>query len=535
MKQKLTQIINQIRTDRLHQAMLVIVIGWILVFTFLALRQHWGLKTQLDDLGNMSQPLWNSLQGRFMEYSNTGEYEAIFTSRLGGHANYIFILFIPIYALWSDPQVLLIAQVILVGMGAIPLYLLGRQFFRHESWLALVAPILFLINPSLHDAVLYDMHAIVIAVPIFFTAAYFLLNQNYRWFAAFATLFLLCKEDTALVLVMLGIWYYFYKRDWKLSGTIVLCAAAFFVINLYLLMPLFQDGRGFVLIGNRYAHLGGSVTGIITTSLTQPQLILGDLMAKELPIYLWQLGIGFGLLPYLSPATIMILPHLAINLLSNNPITSQVYGYYYTAPIVMVFGLSTLLILRSWKRDWIGLERKYLAGIILFIGLINFWWYSPMPGSRAAEWSDYRVTSTSQALEDIKAIIPDHASLTVQNNLGPHFVNRRDLVRFPFRVDESDFILILLEEPYGRITDQPRQRNFVHLAQLYPQMYYDEVVGLFEQDDLGVVYYDQGFFLFERGADQESNEEAFWDFYVRAQELFGPYEVAYPVDYHSVY
>lgn len=525
---RLQKLIGQ---ERPLQVLIVIISLWWLVFGFLVLRQHQGLRTQLDDLGNMAQPLWNSLQGRFMEYSNTAEYQGIYSSRLAGHANYIFILLIPLYGLWPDPQVLLITQVFVVGLGAIPLYLLGRRLFKASGWLALVAPVLYLINPGLHDAVFYDMHAIVIAAPLLLAAVYFLVTERLEWFGVFALLFALCKEDTALVLVMLGVWFYWYRRNWKVSGAIVISALSFFMINLFILMPSFQDQRGHVLISDRYGHLGGSVGGIVTTLLTQPHLIVADLMAKDLPGYTWQLLVGFGLLPLLSPASIMALPHIAINLLSNNPITSQVYGYYYTAPILAVFSLSSLLSLKAWKKSWLGLTTKQLALIILLVAMINSWWYSPLPFSRTGLWREYQLTLAASQLESVQSLIPEDASLTVQNNLGPHFVNRRDLVRFPYRIDSSEYILIFLEEPYGVVRDRPRQRNFVHLSQLFPQQYYDYGASLFASDQLGLIYAQDGYYLFERGTSTDMNQEGFFDFYVRAQELFAPYQSAYPVEY----
>lgn len=72
--------------------------------------------TSRFDLGNMTQTVWNTSHGRFFEYTNP--YGMNITSRYIHHADILLVLFAPIYWVYASPNVLLVAQVIVVALGA---------------------------------------------------------------------------------------------------------------------------------------------------------------------------------------------------------------------------------------------------------------------------------------------------------------------------------------------------------------------------------------------------------------------------------
>lgn len=502
---------------------------------YLSLINHLGLKTQLDDLGNMSQPLWNTLNGRFMEMSNTGPLPFERMHRFAGHTNFIFLFLVPLYALWSDPRLLLIIQVLMASLGAMPLYLLGRKLLGEKSWLVLVGPVLYLLNPILHDAVLYDMHAIVVALPFLLFSIYFLEAKNYRLFALCAVLLALSKEDMPLIIAMLGIWHFVRTRDWKVSSIITSSGLIFFGFLIFIAMPFFRQNMPEQLISQRYEHVGGSVPGMILTSLTRPQVLLTDMLAKGLLSYLHWMLLGFSYLPMLSPLSLAIVPTVLINMLSGNPINSMPFGYYYPAPIIAIFSASTIYGLRRWKDQPLikELSVKYLSVLVIVVAVVFSFWTSPVPFSKVSSWQEFQPDPRWNEINYIKTLIPEEASLAVQNNLGPHFVNREAIVRFPYRSSTSDYVLVDVTDPYPVLRDKPRQRNFIHITQLYPQDYYDSVIQVLEDTNYGVVYAGDGFLLFQRDASRELNTAAYYTLKDRAKYYFTPYEsIVGPVNYY---
>src|SRR5690554_2974627 len=98
------------------------------MLTWLSLARYAGFNAGMLDLGNMAQAIWSATQGRPLMYSDPA---GVSLSRLTGHVELIYFLFAPLYALWPDPRLLLIAQAALFALGAIPVYRMARR--RLES------------------------------------------------------------------------------------------------------------------------------------------------------------------------------------------------------------------------------------------------------------------------------------------------------------------------------------------------------------------------------------------------------------------
>jgi uncharacterized membrane protein len=64
---------------------------------------HEGLRTQMDDLGNMAQALWGASRGDWL-MTQSNDLDGVLRSRLGVHTNLIFWALAPLYALHPDPR-----------------------------------------------------------------------------------------------------------------------------------------------------------------------------------------------------------------------------------------------------------------------------------------------------------------------------------------------------------------------------------------------------------------------------------------------
>ncbi|MCB0197712.1 MAG: DUF2079 domain-containing protein, partial [Anaerolineae bacterium] len=100
-----------------------IIIAFALFFSALAIQQHRAFLTNGLDLGNVDQALWNTAQGRFLQFTLMAPVE----SRLALHVEPILLFFVPFYWLnLGSPQLLLIVQATVVALGAWPLYQIAR-------------------------------------------------------------------------------------------------------------------------------------------------------------------------------------------------------------------------------------------------------------------------------------------------------------------------------------------------------------------------------------------------------------------------
>ena len=202
--------------------------AFALFFGLLAMEQHRAFLTNGLDLGNVDQALWNTAQGRFLHFTLMAPVE----SRLALHVEPVLLFFVPFYWLGlGGPELLLMAQAVIVALGAWPVYQLAvnnEQLTKEESGVvtfpfkqyplgAVIFPLVYLLLPTLEAAVLFDFHAITLA-PTFLLFAFWALEQKRDGlFIGFALLAMACKEDMPLVVMMLGLYAGLAQRRWRLA------------------------------------------------------------------------------------------------------------------------------------------------------------------------------------------------------------------------------------------------------------------------------------------------------------------------------
>ncbi|MBI4449585.1 DUF2079 domain-containing protein [Candidatus Uhrbacteria bacterium] len=144
---------------------------------------------------------------------------------LGDHVEPILLLIAPLFRLWSDPRLLIVVQALALGLTAIPMLLLLRHFSRvgnqesgirdseiesksrsiiHNSYFIILSA-LWLLNPLLWNAALFEFHALSFAPLFLLSAAYAYLRRRFWWFLLWVFLALMVREDVALIVVMFGV------------------------------------------------------------------------------------------------------------------------------------------------------------------------------------------------------------------------------------------------------------------------------------------------------------------------------------------
>ena len=481
------------------------IVLYIVLFTFLSFSQHDGLKSQMNDLGNMSQPIYNTTQGNFMFSSNyiiAEKYELV---RFGIHANFILLLFVPIYYFLADPKVLLFTQTLLIGLGAYPLYLLSKCVFKKTNYTLLIFPLAYLINPMVHDVNLYDFHPVAVAMPLIIFAFYFLYTKKYMLFYLFAFFLSITNEDMPLIVAMMGIYMFFAQKE-RFRGLVVfLIAAIYFFVTVQFIMPYFMEGTRLEIVHRRYSHLGDGAFGIVGNFFVNPGVFFKSAFTIDKLSYVATLLLPVLYLPLLSLNIFFLaLPSLIINLLSSEAITHYPFHFYHTAPILSFIFISAVFSfykLKKYKRRNIY---EFSVASVLISSLFFSLFFSPAPYSLVSSWSEFKVNKHAKEIYKVKKLIPASASLSVQNNLGAHFSHRKYVYTFPFLSDKTDYVLLDVTDPHKIIRFYPRNRTFMFASQMTLDDYYDEVVRMFENKEYSIIYTSVGYLLFKKG---ESNDD----------------------------
>src|SRR2546421_7643444 len=140
-----------------------LVVGYLLLFSWLSVRRHQTYHSLGADLGLFDQIFWNTVHGRPFESTMSLAWTDPH-SFFADHFSPVLWLLVPFYTLVPRPETLLVLQTLALALGAVPVYLAARHRlppgYQRLLWVA--AYLLFV--PLAHIN-LFDFHEITLAVP----------------------------------------------------------------------------------------------------------------------------------------------------------------------------------------------------------------------------------------------------------------------------------------------------------------------------------------------------------------------------------
>ncbi len=405
-------------------------------FGTLSALRHIAFNTGRFDLGNMVQAVWSTAHGDVLEVTNLrGEQ----MSRLGAHFDPILAAFAPLWWLWPDPTMLVVAQSAAIALGAVPVYLLARKHLGSER-AGVGFALAYLLYPPTQWLALNEFHAVALATPLLLLGFWYLDEDRLAAFAIVAVLACLTKEQIPLTVAALGVWYAL-ARGRRRAGALIAAggvAAAALVIGG--VVPHFAP-RGSSPFEGRYEAVGGSPAGIVETFLTDPLHVLGEMFDGHGVPYLLELLLPLAALPLLAPlAALTALPELAANLLSSAR-TQQSIHFHYTAAaipglvVAAVLGAARLRRQRGWTQAIATAVVVVGLGANYALGAIPVW--RSFPGGEALGAREHLVSAHDRVAARAVRLIPDDAVVSATNSLGAHLSGRARVHSFPFLHDSA--------------------------------------------------------------------------------------------------
>ncbi|HET6642880.1 MAG TPA: DUF2079 domain-containing protein [Gaiellaceae bacterium] len=394
----------------------------------LATQQHRAFETGRFDLGNMVQAVWSTAHGRPLDVT---ELDGEQINRLGAHVDPLLAALAPLWWLWPSVAMLLVVQAVAIALGALPVFWLARKHLASERTAALFA-LAYLLYPTVQWLALDDFHPVALACPLLLYGIWYLDEERLLAALPFLGLAVLTKEEIALVVAGLGLWYWLARG--RQAGAAIAVAgivvAAFF---LAVVMPHFREGETPAFYG-RYENVGGSPLGILKTAVTDPLVLLRALTEGRDLTYLLQLSVPLVGLFLAAPLLLVAaLPELAANLLSET-VTQTSIRLHYTAPIAAILVAGAVFGAARFPRLIPLLLIGSLAGA-LFLGPL---W----SGKLVPE----RLSAHDRVAERAVALVPGDAPVSATNGLGAHLSARRRVFSFPV-VREAEWVAVDLRRP----------------------------------------------------------------------------------------
>ena len=143
--------------------LLLIMVIYMVDMSYLAILRYETFKAGAFDLGNMDQVLWNTIHGRFFQFTNQAIDWYGPPTRLAIHFEPIILPLSLLYALHADPRILLVFQTLALGSGALPVFLLTRRYIPEWPIFAPLMATAYLLSPALLGLNIFDFHPVSLA------------------------------------------------------------------------------------------------------------------------------------------------------------------------------------------------------------------------------------------------------------------------------------------------------------------------------------------------------------------------------------
>lgn len=339
---------------------------------------------------------------------------------LGDHFHPILMALAPLYWLWDDPRVLLVAQAALIALSSVPLHLWARAQLGVAA--ATLFQLAYLVFWAVLGGNLFDFHELALAAPILSFALYGLLTRTTWLLLAMAVLALLTREDLALTFVAIGVYLAVVQRRWRLGLGLAAVCLGWFAVMVTLVIPALAD--------RDYAHwayggLGSGPASALAHLVTEPIDSLRLFFTPEAKrTSLFNLLAPWLGLPLASPLLIVMLPALAARYLSDKPSHWAPQGFHYSlalAPLLAFAAVDTTARLRRLlgARRATSLPVAIGAGVLAAGLYFSFHRIAPLD-----ELERYTSERKIGEIRDCLRAVPPHASVAATSALVPHLSHR---------------------------------------------------------------------------------------------------------------
>ncbi|RZS45111.1 putative membrane protein [Herbihabitans rhizosphaerae] len=368
-----------------------LAIVFSVAYAAFSLRRHANFQTSGFDLGIFEQAVRGYAHGELPVSDILGH------NLLGEHFSPILAILAPFYRLFPSAETLLIAQALLLGLSVFPV---TRTAIR------LLGPMLgttigfcYGISWGLHSALAFDFHEVAFAVPITAFALDAYLRGKLGQAVAIAASLVLVKEDLGLTVAMLGLLIAVKPATRRLGLITAACGLTATLVSIFVLIPHFR-GTSY-----RFFEAAGSGTGdwFDSDKIVLVLLVLAPSLFLALR----------------SPLLLLVLPTLAWRLLSSNLFYWQP-DFHYDAvlmPIVFFALVHSLTLLRLRRFSTAIAAALVIAGTVL----------TTSTRSSVVENTDANRAAIAEPARRLLQLIPDGASVAIENDLAPQLTSRADV------------------------------------------------------------------------------------------------------------
>ena len=500
------------------RVVLLAAAAWAVMFTWFNWDLYHNLQVPHGDSAMYEEHLWNTWHGKgFRSFLDDGR---LF---LGEHPQVIHLLLSPLYWLWSSHLLLELCESVALAAGAIPVFRMARRHSGSDRAAVALAAAYLLAFPLQFLDVAIDLKTfrpISFGVPLLLAAIDQLELRRWRTGVVLLLLTLAAKEDYALVIAPLGLWYAMTsggepadqrRRTRRWGVGITLGAVLYVMLVVAVIIPLFRGDNPHY--ARYFGELGDTPGKIVRTAITSPGLVLGKLISLRSASYALALLVPIGLLPLASPRRLAVcLPAFAVLCLLEMG-EAVVPFHHFHAPLLPILFWAAAASLdfparpanRAVSASHLAWTAALVSGLFFTIGPLGL--ASWDPGS-SFHWKKLRVPDRrAELFPQAFAVVPPAARVFSTDHIHPRFTHHArsyDFSGFARKSDEEladpvpgvDYYIVI--DCWHRFSNQTlgHVREPSDLAKLGDNAKSWSVEKLVRDDD-GTVY----FVVFRRSAE----------------------------------
>lgn len=404
-----------------HSGVILATCAGVFLTVFISLNgiyRHMSFRTPNFDFGIFAQ-MYKYMRETGLPLTTFERQELGLYSHFGVHISPTLYLTLPLYMIFPHAETVQVMQALVLGLAVIPLYLLCRHYRLSEPFSGLVC-IIYSLTPAFAAGTFYDFHENCFLPALLFAFILALEKKNALYMGIFGLLLAMVKEDAAIYIIFVGMYFILSKRDILRGFFSCLGAVLYFVIAMAILHTYGLGDLASTRFGNVMYNPQGGLSQILVTIMANPAFILAQIFNADKIMYLLLtlLPVSYALFQKKNYSRyILLVPYIVFNLINDYQYMHDI-NFQYTfgsAALILYLGIITI---SEWEppkqKNW-GLMTALIC-LILFCG---FCYPEYMESKEKYEKNPELFVQMEDALQ----IIPKDASAAGSNYIMSNMIH----------------------------------------------------------------------------------------------------------------
>jgi uncharacterized membrane protein len=438
-KKELVQVVSMYRTNEKFTFMICCIMGVVLIIFIAGIgcNRYKSFMSAGYDLGVFSQ-MFENMKRTMQPVTSVERQELGIFSHFGVHFSPILYLLLPIYFVFSSPITIQIIQAVVLGIAVIPLYYLCKQYGMSQK-MTIAFCAIYCFFPATSAGTFYDFHENCM-LPLMIFCLLLSLEKKHTIGIVMSTAgVLMIKEDAALVVLSIGLFFLLSAKDTKRGGVLVGISLVYFAGAMAIIRS-FGDQN----FENRFSNLFyDNSKGLTQIAVTIPSNIsymfaqLAD-QGKVQFVILMLLPLSIALFQNKKYSRyVLLLTFVLINLLPSYEYMHDIaYQYNFSTIALMIY--IAMMTVSEWNVE----KRNTWALVSVIITFMLFASESfACFGTVSARYSEGQ--SIYMQMEKEIRKVPDDVTVAVSSFIMPHMHKNLNLkiIRNDLLIDQEYVIV----------------------------------------------------------------------------------------------